>query len=55
MTIVRPSDGGRLLSVESVWQLDGVVATPITEMPGGFNNDDQIIALDGRSMAAWMQ
>jgi two-component system, NarL family, sensor kinase len=45
-----PSDGARLVAVQSTWRADGVVVTTLREQPGGLRTGDVVVAVDGTSL-----
>lgn len=53
--IALPSDGAYLKPGEDVWQLDGIVVTPISSDYRGLEKGDTVIAVAGRNLAAWIE
>jgi hypothetical protein len=47
------SDGARLEPGESSWTSEGVIVTPLIEMPNGLRRGDVVVAVDGRPMEFW--
>src|SRR5204863_2918227 len=51
--VTTPSDGGRVAFYEHAWTVDGVGIDPIDPPQPDLQGDDQVRAIDGRSMEAW--
>jgi signal transduction histidine kinase len=51
--LANPYDDARLAPGQPVLRPDGVVVTPLQEVPGGLRQGDRVIAVAGRSMESW--
>src|SRR5215468_7957297 len=53
--LISPFDGARLDPGQSVWSSEGVVVTPLENVPGGLRPGDVVVAVDGKSLESWAQ
>ncbi len=53
--IVTPSDGARLAPGQSVWRSEGVTVSVLEDRPGGLQSGDVVVAVEGRSIEAWVR
>src|SRR5215469_3692651 len=53
LQLTSPSDGARLAPDQSDLRPDGVVVTPLQDLPGGLRQGDMVVAVAGRSMESW--
>jgi signal transduction histidine kinase len=51
--LTGPSDGTRLPVGARTWQHAGVRVTSLADWPGGLRDGDLVVAVEGKSMAAW--
>jgi hypothetical protein len=51
--IATPSDGARLEPGEQSWTNDGVIVTPLVDLPNGLHRGDIVLAVDGHSVEFW--
>jgi len=55
LRVTTPSDGARMKIEEWPWRSEGFVVAPIDNQPGGLQQGDLVVAIDGRSLEAWAQ
>ncbi len=53
--IVTPSDGARLAPGESYWRPEGVAVSVLEDRPDGLQSGDVVVAVEGRSIEAWVR
>ncbi|MBI5290307.1 MAG: hypothetical protein HY872_00330 [Chloroflexi bacterium] len=53
--VVTPSDGARLAPGQSVWRSEGVAVSVLENRPGGLQSGDVVVAVEGRSIEAWVR
>jgi hypothetical protein len=49
-----PSDGARVSWYEDAWSAEGVLIDPIDAPAAGLQDGDQVRAVDGRTIDAWL-